>query len=352
MRNYQLSDSERLWLQTIYDFVKKGQNASYRALKTLLYKNLPKGFDPSSIDIELTGHYKGEDITLVGVNFLDPDRRIIDKTNKTVRYIRDLLLTDYYRKEVTSQEIADNTSLPLEDISLILRLASRYMSIYDSASGYPDMYGYQSIKIDRDETYDAYLNFESIERIISQYLLKEKEDTLREKDKHKTTRKEPQKESASLNSHPIFRSRIEHIDLKMCFVLMPFTEDWSRRVYQELIRANIEPMGIQCLRADNLSGPIIMEDIWVKINQSAFVIADVTGRNPNVMYEMGIVHTIGKPCILLTQEIDSIPFDFSHLRHHDYKDNVEGFREMGDKLKRLVKDLYEANYTEVESPII
>jgi hypothetical protein len=91
---------------------------------------------------------------------------------------------------------------------------------------------------------------------------------------------------------PIFRSRITQIDNKLCFVLMPFGEKWSDPVYKQ-IREVIDNLGLQCLRADNLTGQIIVEDIWAKINQCAFIIADVTTRNPNVMYELGIVHTVG-----------------------------------------------------------
>ena len=82
---------------------------------------------------------------------------------------------------------------------------------------------------------------------------------------------------------------------------MPFTKDWSDRVYRNYIRKNIEKLGLQCLRADNLTGQIIIEDIWTKINQAAFIIADVTDRNPNVMYELGIAHTYVKPCTIVVE---------------------------------------------------
>jgi hypothetical protein len=57
-----------------------------------------------------------------------------------------------------------------------------------------------------------------------------------------------------------------------------------------------------------------MEDVWRRLNESAFIIADLTGRNPNVFYELGIAHTLGKPVILLSQCIDDVPFDVRHNR--------------------------------------
>jgi nucleoside 2-deoxyribosyltransferase len=127
---------------------------------------------------------------------------------------------------------------------------------------------------------------------------------------------------------------------------MPFTEPWSDRVYSKLIRKNVEELGIQCLRADNLRGQIIIEDIWAKINQSAFIIADVTNKNANVMYELGIVHTVGKPTILITQDISQNPFDVSHLRHYSYKDNIDSFETFGNELQSIIKDMYINHYNE------
>lgn len=90
--------------------------------------------------------------------------------------------------------------------------------------------------------------------------------------------------------------------------------------------------------------PIIMEDIWVKINQSAFVIADVTGKNPNIMYELGIVQSIGKPAILITQEMDKIPFDTIDFRHYEYEDIPGGYEELGNIFRKKIEKIYKENY--------
>jgi nucleoside 2-deoxyribosyltransferase len=62
------------------------------------------------------------------------------------------------------------------------------------------------------------------------------------------------------------------------------------------------------------STDVVIEDVWEGINSSTFVIADVTGRNPNVMYEVGMAHTVGKPVLLMTQTMDDVPFDLKHRR--------------------------------------
>jgi hypothetical protein len=62
------------------------------------------------------------------------------------------------------------------------------------------------------------------------------------------------------------------------------------------------------------------------------------------MYELGIVHTVGKPTILLTQSVKEIPFDFAHLRHYQYEDNIDGFRELEDTLRRTITQIYADAY--------
>lgn len=67
-----------------------------------------------------------------------------------------------------------------------------------------------------------------------------------------------------------------------------------------------------------------MQSVWDGINRARVVIADLTGRNPNVFYELGIAHTLGKPVVMLTQSMDFVPFDLRQLRCivYDYKPKI------------------------------
>ena len=138
-----------------------------------------------------------------------------------------------------------------------------------------------------------------------------------------------QKSSKKMIIDPMFIDRDTRIKEKEVFVIMPFTEEWSDIVWSHMITPVVESMGLKPFRADNLYGPKIMEDIWKGILHSSIVIADITGRNPNVFYELGIAHTLGKKVILLTQNVEDIPFDLRHLRHIIYKTDIVG----ADKFK-------------------
>ena len=68
-----------------------------------------------------------------------------------------------------------------------------------------------------------------------------------------------------------------------------------------------------------LLGPnMIIKDIWASIYRAKIIIADCTGKNPNVFYEIGVAHAIGKSVILITQNESDIPFDLRHLRYLIY----------------------------------
>lgn len=134
---------------------------------------------------------------------------------------------------------------------------------------------------------------------------------------------------------PIFNHREFTQKSNMCFIVMPFSEKWSDRVNTKL-KEILFSLGIRQKRADNLFGENVLEDIWIAINEASFIIAETTGKNPNVFYEIGIAHTLGKKVILLTQNIDDIPFDFKMYRHIEYEDNVDGFSTLESKLKEFI----------------
>lgn len=106
----------------------------------------------------------------------------------------------------------------------------------------------------------------------------------------------------------------ELLSKETCFVLMPFSDPFNK-YYEVIIAPAIEGCGIRSERADSLFGPAnIVYDIWDGIKRAKILIAELTGRNPNVMYELGLAHAIEKPVILLTQDIADVPFDLRSLR--------------------------------------
>jgi hypothetical protein len=123
------------------------------------------------------------------------------------------------------------------------------------------------------------------------------------------------------------------------FMLMPF-ESTLTRVYNDIIRPTVEGCGVTLTRADDFFRVgEVMKDVWIRLNEADFIIADVTGRNPNVFYELGICHTLGKPVIILTQDIEDVPFDIRHLRVIVYNTQYDRIPDLTNHLSKAVGTL-------------
>lgn len=104
------------------------------------------------------------------------------------------------------------------------------------------------------------------------------------------------------------------VDPNLAFVLMPFKSPFDS-YYDEIIRPAAKAAGLEVRKADEIygTGPII-HDIWNQIWAASVVIADVTEKNPNVNYELGICHALGVPTVIITQDLADVPFDYQHRR--------------------------------------
>ena len=121
----------------------------------------------------------------------------------------------------------------------------------------------------------------------------------------------------------VFQLSEAPIDPKLISIMMPFDDSFSR-VYMAVKNA-IEAEDYACCRADDFwMHSSIMQDIIELICTSKVVICDLSGKNPNVLYEAGIAHTLGKEVILITQHMNDVPFDLRPLRCITYLENKEG----------------------------
>jgi hypothetical protein len=106
------------------------------------------------------------------------------------------------------------------------------------------------------------------------------------------------------------------------FVLMPFSSAFDD-IYRYGIKKACEDQGCYCERVDEqMFDGTILDRIYNQIAHADVVIADMTGRNPNVFYEAGYAHALNKRVILLTQNEDDIPFDLKHYTHLVYNGRI------------------------------
>jgi len=127
-----------------------------------------------------------------------------------------------------------------------------------------------------------------------------------------------------------------------CFVLMPFAEELTEIFGTIRDAVESDELNLTCLRAKDLAGGgYILDDILKGIEESEVVIADLTRNNPNVFYELGIAHTRKdvEKVILLTQDMEAVPFDLRPFRCIVYKQSIAGGKELRNELIHALRDI-------------
>ncbi|MGF7436779.1 hypothetical protein [Lentilactobacillus senioris] len=157
------------------------------------------------------------------------------------------------------------------------------------------------------------------------------------------------KENNTMQFNPIFKARDLTIDDKMVFGILQFDDD-RLEFFDSFIKPIIEDeFNLNVIKSGDIfdaSSPNIMENIWVYINTSKFIICDLSGKNPNVFYELGIANTIGKPVITICDaesfEKDygsKLPFDISSNTTIFYKNTAVGAEIFKVDLKATIKSV-------------
>jgi hypothetical protein len=116
------------------------------------------------------------------------------------------------------------------------------------------------------------------------------------------------------------------------FVIMPFADNFAP-IYDDHLKSAASKLGYSIKRGDDFfSKYSIMADVWSAIVNTKLVIADCTGRNPNVFYELGMAHALDRPVIMITQNMEDIPFDVRHLRIIPYEYTPRGMIKLENSL--------------------
>jgi hypothetical protein len=138
----------------------------------------------------------------------------------------------------------------------------------------------------------------------------------------------------------VFEIPAQGVDQTLVAVMMPFAAEY-RDVYETIQRACAFHK-LTCRRVDDIwEHAILIQDIFSLIYRSYAVVCDFSGRNPNVFYETGIAHTLGKHVIPITQSSNDVPFDLRHHRYILYHNNGEGRAKLQQQLQRRLAGLFE-----------
>jgi hypothetical protein len=124
---------------------------------------------------------------------------------------------------------------------------------------------------------------------------------------------------------------------------MPFADRFTE-VYEQVYRPCCHSLDVRCWRVDEVAGPgSITTDIINGVLDSTFLIADLTTQNPNVFYELGIAHTLGKEVILTCQSVEDVPFDIRSSRVIIYDQTISGAAKLRHALARAIESVLQGS---------
>lgn len=140
----------------------------------------------------------------------------------------------------------------------------------------------------------------------------------------------------------VFEVPEESVDAKLVAVMTPFQPHFEP-VFLTIQKAALQ-CGLKAVRAKDIwQHSVVIQDVFSLICRSQIVVCDFTGKNPNVFYEAGIAHTLGKHVVPITQAEADIPFDLRHHRFLAYLNNEEGRAEFLPVLASRFRSLVPAN---------
>lgn len=146
---------------------------------------------------------------------------------------------------------------------------------------------------------------------------------------------------AGLGQRPkpkVFSLTDSPVDENLVAVMMPFDAQFNP-VYATLQGA-VTNLGMTCQRGDDIwDHDHIIQDVVSLIGTAKVVICDLSGRNPNVFYETGIAHTLGREVILIAQTAADVPFDVAAIRHIRYHANAEGLATLSAQVSARLETL-------------
>ncbi len=124
------------------------------------------------------------------------------------------------------------------------------------------------------------------------------------------------------------------MEKKKVFFIMPFEEKFFE-VY-EVLKRTFEKDFTFSNAGEEDNQQNILKDIIQSIYEADIVVADLTGLNPNVFYELGIAHTLNKKTIIITENIEELPFDLSSYRVKEYSTHFSKFAEFQEAVGKYL----------------
>ena len=317
----QIGKEERLWLSKAYELEQNSETAFYRRIRCLTYFEMDDSeFNPSSISSKL---YNDNKLTLLGIAVVDELNPIFELIDKIMMTVKRKLLDSYENTQISVLELAEELEVSQEDISK----AFHYLENLDFLFSYTNDSENKlltAIETRSQSIFERFLKFDGIRNLLNaqvESLVKEQEQNI--------------VFSNIFNEYSVPATYQQYIP-DVAFIMMSINKDNPEgEDVMNAIKDVFYKFGITAFRADEIEhSDEITEIILKSIRESEYLIADITDARPNVYYEIGYAHAIGRKPILYRKSGTSIHFDLANY-------NVPSFENV-TKLKELLTKRLEA----------
>ncbi len=312
-----LNNDEELWVREVY----QSQESDVRKTKVKLYGKISNDFDPRKIDYRL---FRYDHPTLLGIWVIDPESKVFENVAQVISKIKEMILKTPGIDRIAAADLAGNIGLQTQDVEVALRLMCDLGNFMGGASTNSNNGGYASINFPPgDDGYDAYLSYENLDNLMEEFY----------------TWKPKQAASSRIVgvlNPSLFVGTSSNEDVRQrsntAFVIMPINPNNPELedVYNA-IREVCEKFGISATRADLIEHQESITDVVLRqIQECEFLIADLSYERPNVYYEVGYAHALGKRPILFRKADTPLHFDLAGFGCPEFQ-NVTALKNKLDK---------------------
>ncbi len=306
----QLTEHERLWLTEVY----QSQEFDVRKTKVKLHGKLPKEFDVRNIDQRL---YRYDHLTLIGLWLIDPDSMVFGEVEQVIAKIKEMIISAPGIEGVTASDLAEKTGLQVHNVEIALRLMSDLGKFIGSASGGSNNRGYISISFPSgDESYDAYLAYENLDNLMEEFYTWKPTTSVGGSVRNFMSQ---------LHSTAVVQRDEVKQKNNTAFIIMPIDPSKPDLIdVLNSIKETCSKFGISAVRADEIEHQQQITDVVLRqIRECEFLIADLSLERPNVYYEIGYAHAIGKRPILIRKKGTQLHFDLSVHNVREFENVTE-----------------------------